>query len=291
MRGTLCIAFIVFALSYPAVAQQQPASAVPVGAARVERKPIAKAGEFVGRVEAISRVEIRARVTGYLEEVLFNEGDLITEGAPLYRIEKGLFQAQVELAEAALGRSKAAKTLSAQQLARAEELLGKQSGTVAARDQAGAQDQQAQAGVMADEATVTIARSTLVTPTSYPQLPERSAAPISPKAMWSARAAVPHRHRQPGSDVCEFSGQSKRVPSRAGGGRAGGYQQHQSSTAFCRSLDVSARRRNQLCRRAGRSRHRHDPGAGRVSKIPPARSSMGNLSISNSKPASRRRKW
>ena len=149
------IAFIVFTLSYPAIAQQ-PTAGVPVGVVRAERKPIVKAGDFVGRVEAISRVEIRARITGYLDEVLFKEGDLITQGTPLYRIEKGPFQAQVELAEAALERSKAAKTLSALQLARAEELLGKQAGTVAARDQAGAQDQQAHAGVMADEATLTI---------------------------------------------------------------------------------------------------------------------------------------
>ena len=160
MRRTLCIAFIVLALSYPATAQQ-PTTAVPVGVVRAERKPIVKAGDFVGRVEAISRVEIRARITGYLDEVLFKEGDLITEGTPLYRIEKGPFQAQVELAEAALERSKAAKTLSALQLARAEELLGKQAGTVAARDQAGAQDQQAHAGVMADEATLTIAKINL----------------------------------------------------------------------------------------------------------------------------------
>ena len=160
MRRTLCIAFVVFALGYPAVAQQ-PTAALPVGVVRAERKPIAKAGDFVGRVEAISRVQIRARVTGYLEEVLFKEGDLIIEGTPLYRIEKGLFQAQVDLAQAALGRSKAAKILSALQLARAEELLGKQAGTVAARDQVRAQDEQAEAAVMSDEALLDIAKINL----------------------------------------------------------------------------------------------------------------------------------
>jgi membrane fusion protein (multidrug efflux system) len=160
MRQTLCIAFVVFALGYPAIAEQ-PTAALPVGVVRAERKPIAKAGDFVGRVEAISRVEIRARVTGYLEEVLFKEGDLIIEGTPLYRIEKGLFQAQVDLAQAALGRSKAAKTLSALQLARAEELLGKQAGTVAARDQVRAQDEQAEAAVMSDEALLDIAKINL----------------------------------------------------------------------------------------------------------------------------------
>jgi membrane fusion protein, multidrug efflux system len=160
MHRTLCTALVVFALSCPAIAEQ-PTNAVPVGVVRAERKPIAKAGDFVGRVEAISRVEIRARVTGYLDEVLFKEGDLIAAGAPLYRIEKDLFQAQVDLAEAALGRSKAAKALSALQLARAEDLLGKQAGTAAARDQARAQDDQAEASVKSDEALLTIAKINL----------------------------------------------------------------------------------------------------------------------------------
>jgi membrane fusion protein, multidrug efflux system len=160
MRRTLFATFAILALNYPALAQQQPA-AVPVGVAKAERKPIAKAGDFVGRVEAISRVEIRARVTGYLDGVLFKEGDLIKEGALLYRIEKGLFEAQVRQAEGALERSKAAKTLSALQLARAEDLVEKQAGTVVARDQAQATDQQAEGAVMADEANLTTARINL----------------------------------------------------------------------------------------------------------------------------------
>jgi membrane fusion protein, multidrug efflux system len=161
MRKALCTVFLTCALSCPAIAQQQPSTAVPVGVAKAERKPVARAGDYVGRVEAISRVEIRARITGYLEEVLFKEGDLIKEGAPLYRIEKGLFQAQVEQAEGALERSKAAKILSALQLTRAEELLEKQAGTVVARDQARAQDQQAHGAVMADEANLATAKINL----------------------------------------------------------------------------------------------------------------------------------
>src|SRR5437879_922883 len=89
MRQVLCAALVVFALYSPAYAQQPPPTAVPVGVVKTERRPIAQSGEYVGRVEAISRVEIRARITGFLEEVLFKEGDLIKEGAPLYRIEKG----------------------------------------------------------------------------------------------------------------------------------------------------------------------------------------------------------
>jgi membrane fusion protein (multidrug efflux system) len=160
MRQIFCTALVVFALNTPALAQQ-PSAAVPVGVVKAERKPVAKAGDFVGRVEAISRVEIRARITGFLEAVLFKEGDQIKEGAPLYRIEKGLFQAQVQQAEAALERSKAAKTLSALQLGRAEELVEKQAGTVVARDQARAQDQQADAALLADEANLATAKINL----------------------------------------------------------------------------------------------------------------------------------
>ena len=67
-----------------------------------EREPINPAQEFVGRVEAVDRVELRARVTGFLQEVLFKEGELVKEGAPLYRIEPEPFQAAVQQAQGAL---------------------------------------------------------------------------------------------------------------------------------------------------------------------------------------------
>ena len=109
MRHTLFAAFLCLALADSTAALQQQPTAVPVGVVRAAHKLIARTTDFVGRVEAISRVEIRARITGFLDEVQFKEGDLIKAGAPLYRIEKGLLQAQIEQAEGALERSKAAK--------------------------------------------------------------------------------------------------------------------------------------------------------------------------------------
>src|SRR5712691_1043874 len=123
MRRAICAIFLVCGLGAAAYAQQGQPAAVPVGTVKAERKPIAKTLDFVGRVEAVNRVEIRARVTGYLEAVLFKEGDLIKEGTSLYGIEKGLFQAAVEQAQGALERSKAAKVLTELQLQRAQELL------------------------------------------------------------------------------------------------------------------------------------------------------------------------
>lgn len=142
-------------------AQQAAPAAIAVGTVAAERKAIARSGVLVGRVEAVQRVEVRARVTGYLEEVLFKEGDLVKEGAPLYRIEKGLFEAAVALAEAAVERSKAAKVLTDLQLRRAQELLDKNTGTVVARDQALAADQQAEGQVMGDQANLATAKINL----------------------------------------------------------------------------------------------------------------------------------
>jgi membrane fusion protein, multidrug efflux system len=160
MRVASC-ALVAAALVLPANAQQQQPAAVPVGVVKAERKPIADALDFVGRVEAINRVEIRARITGFLEQILFKEGDPVKEGAPLYRIEPGLFEAAVEQAQGALERSKAAKVLTEVQLQRAEDLLAKSAGTVVARDQAQAADQQAKGAIMIDEANLATAKINL----------------------------------------------------------------------------------------------------------------------------------
>ena len=161
MRIAFCAALALFAYVLPAHAQQKAPTAIPVGTVNAERKPVARQAEFVGRVDAINRVEIRARVTGFLDAVDFKEGAMVKEGDALYGIEKGLFQAAVDQAEGALERSKAAKILTEVQLQRAVELLGKNVGTVVARDQARAADQQAQGTILMDEANLATAKINL----------------------------------------------------------------------------------------------------------------------------------
>ena len=63
-------------VTVPAYGQQAAPVAVPVGVVQAERKPISATADFVGRVDAINRVEIRARVKGFLDAVLFKEGDV-----------------------------------------------------------------------------------------------------------------------------------------------------------------------------------------------------------------------
>src|SRR5215831_4970025 len=120
MRLALSATVLVAAIAIPAYAQQPAPATMPVGTVVAEAKSISPSLEFVGRVDAINRVEVKARVTGFLEEVVFKEGDAVKEGAPLYRIERGLFEAAVKQAEGALERAKAAKILSEVQLSRAE---------------------------------------------------------------------------------------------------------------------------------------------------------------------------
>jgi membrane fusion protein (multidrug efflux system) len=145
----------------PVRAQQKEAPAVPVGTVKAERAQVERTAEFVGRVEAIERVEVRARVAGFLEEVQFKEGARVKEGDHLYQIEKGLFQAAVEQAQGALERSRGALTLADLQKARAEDLLAKNAGTAVARDQAVAQQQQASGQVLSDEASLQTANINL----------------------------------------------------------------------------------------------------------------------------------
>jgi membrane fusion protein (multidrug efflux system) len=143
-------------------AQTQPKESAPhVSTVNAERKPTEKTHDFVGRVEAINRVEVRARVKGYLDAILFKEGDLVNEGSPLYQIEKGLFEAAVGQAEGALKRSQAAKILTAVQLQRADELLRKNVGTVVARDQALAADGEAEGEIMTRQADLETAKINL----------------------------------------------------------------------------------------------------------------------------------
>ena len=148
-------------LSVPAAAQQGPPTAVPVTTVVARAKPITETKDFVGRIEAVERVDVRARVTGYLEAILFKDGDRVKEAQPLYRIEQGLFKADVEQAEGALAASRAAKKLSNVELERAEKLVASTYGTPQKVDQARAADEQAAASILKNEAGLQTAKINL----------------------------------------------------------------------------------------------------------------------------------
>ncbi|MGE0154833.1 MAG: efflux RND transporter periplasmic adaptor subunit [Reyranellaceae bacterium] len=148
----------------PALAQQAAPAAPPavaVGVVAAEKRAISQSTDFVGRVVAVERVEIKARIEGYLEDVLFKEGDVIQAGAPLYRIEKDQYEAAVQQAQGELERSKASLTLATVQRERAVELLAKGAGTAVARDQAVAAESQAKGAMITNQANLRTAEINL----------------------------------------------------------------------------------------------------------------------------------
>lgn len=64
-------------------------------------------GEYVGRIRAASYVEIHARVEGYLEKMLFEEGKRVKQGDPLFMINPAQYKARVEKAKAQLKKDEA----------------------------------------------------------------------------------------------------------------------------------------------------------------------------------------
>lgn len=102
----------------------QPSAGPPaVLVARVERQPLAPSAEFIGRVEAIDKLEVRARVTGFLQARHFNEGDRIKAGDLLFTIEQPPFAAEVALREAQVQRAEAELRNASIQVQRGRDLV------------------------------------------------------------------------------------------------------------------------------------------------------------------------
>lgn len=70
------------------------------------KAPIVEWDEYIGRLEAIEFVEVRARVSGYLDAIYYDEGELVREGDLLCLIDPRPFQAEVNLANASLSEAK-----------------------------------------------------------------------------------------------------------------------------------------------------------------------------------------
>lgn len=154
-------ALVGVALEGGATWAQTPPDALPVGTVVATRTNITPAEEFVGRIEAVNRVEIRARVTGYLEAVQFKEGQLVKEGDPLFRIERAPFEAAVQEAQGALIKAQGQYDNSEVRLRRAEELLKTHTVAVAERDTRKAEAETAKGNVVTAMADLAAARVNL----------------------------------------------------------------------------------------------------------------------------------
>ena len=256
-------ALALFACCGAAMAQGTPpppaVSVIPVAS-----RQVTETGEFLGRVTAIDKVDIVARVPGFIEERNFTEGQKVKTGDLLFRIEQATYKAAVEQQRANLAKAKATEVNAALQLERGKELVRNQNIPQSTLDQRAADDAAAQADVMEAQALLDQAQINL----GYTEI--RS--PIDGRIglanlhrRQSGRAVVrdPGDDRQPGSDLRDLSGerarrsrlqaQDRRVRRQepaCGRSRQAAQRQH-----------LSASGPQQLPRRPGRPHDRHGGGA------------------------------
>ncbi len=106
-----------------AASAQSAPPAFPVTVAPPLSKHIKTWDEFPGRFEAVARVELMPRVSGYVDQVNFKEGTLVKQGDLLFTLDKRPFQIAVESAKAEVARTQAQVTFAKADLERAAPLV------------------------------------------------------------------------------------------------------------------------------------------------------------------------
>lgn len=128
-----CLLLVVsFSLGVNAATAGPGAGPTPlVTVARVIEQDVNPPSEYVGHVEAMQRVDLRARIEGFLKQVNFKEGSDVRQGELLYVIEQAPYQARVDADKASLAQAEAILTKARQYLHRVQTV---RSGGVSATD-------------------------------------------------------------------------------------------------------------------------------------------------------------
>jgi membrane fusion protein (multidrug efflux system) len=149
--GAACV---LFGCSDSKPTAQAPAPAPAVTVVKVISEEIKPTSTFTGRVEAKDKVDLRARVDGFLEKRQFTEGASVKEGDLLFVIEKGLYEAAVEQAKGALEKAQAALKLADLDVDRQSELVSRSVAAQAKLDEVTARQGEARGEVMGQKAAV-----------------------------------------------------------------------------------------------------------------------------------------
>ena len=137
--------------------QPNPAASAPppsVTVVKVTAAEIKPATTFTGRIEARNKVDLRARVDGFLEKRLFTEGADVAESELLFVIEKGLYQAAVDQAKAALETAESTLKLADLDVDRQTQLFQRNVTAQATLEQATAKQGEARGNMLAQKAAL-----------------------------------------------------------------------------------------------------------------------------------------
>ncbi|MBU9355856.1 efflux RND transporter periplasmic adaptor subunit [Burkholderia multivorans] len=139
-----------------------PSAPLPeVGVATVVPRTVRIADEFNGRVEAVDAVELRPRVSGYLQRIRYKEGDLVAQGAVLFEIDPRPYRIALDRAIAQQQRARAAEHLARVQLQRVQTLIDAHATSQEELDNARTAAEQARADLQAADAAVADAKLNL----------------------------------------------------------------------------------------------------------------------------------
>ncbi|WP_244531415.1 efflux RND transporter periplasmic adaptor subunit [Hyphomicrobium facile] len=104
-------------------AQAAPPPPPQVTVAKPTKKIVADYDEYVGRFVALDFVEVRARVSGYLDKIHFTDGQMVKVGDPLFTIDRRPFQAALDQANASIAQAEANVAFAQSDLERGESLV------------------------------------------------------------------------------------------------------------------------------------------------------------------------
>ncbi len=141
-RRLTALGLVVVGLLFPGCASRNeeegppPAPPPAVTVTPVGEVAVAESSKYIGRTEAVSVVDLRARVTGFLMQRSFVEGRDVREGDLLYVIEQEPYQAALAVAEAAVAQTEATLANAEKYLARVNRVAGSGGASEAALDTA-----------------------------------------------------------------------------------------------------------------------------------------------------------
>jgi len=138
-----------------------PEQTAQVGVTTLESREVQQWDEFNGRVGAVQMVELRARVSGYIDQVNFAEGQPVRKGQVLFTIDQRPYKTALESAQAQLQRAQVAAQHAETLSTRAQDLVKDHAVSREEADNRSASLAQAQANVRAAQADVAAARLNL----------------------------------------------------------------------------------------------------------------------------------
>ena len=142
-------------------AQTAPAGPPQVTVAQVLERPVSDSADFIGQVQAVDTVQVRPRVGGYVQKVLFTEGALVHKGETLFKIDPRPFQAEVDRLAAQRTQARAQLQLAKANAERAKRLIDKHAIAREEADRLLTAAQSAQADLTAADAALASARLNL----------------------------------------------------------------------------------------------------------------------------------